>query len=137
MNQNNQDRIKKIAANRPKGGGAASKSASLTTTNPVTFQDWLFFGTEPDIFVNVGIVPNSSSVVVTYAVVVIQTPDEYILSDATFAPSNPTESVPYNLATDSGTFSISQYGNQVEAWAFVQTNEGDQYSDTQSYTVSS
>jgi hypothetical protein len=131
MNENTQSRLQQVIANRPKEGAKAVTAQA----NVVNFQDWLFFGTDPNIFVNVGLVPTSNNIVITYAVVVLQTPNGYTLSDASFSPSNANTSVAYNLATDSGTYNISQYGNQVQAWAFVQTNQGDQYSATQNYTV--
>ena len=130
MKQNSSDRVKQIASNRTSAKVAAA-------ANPVNFQDWLFFGTEPNVFVNVGIVPASSSVVIEYALVVLQTPGGVIVSDAAISYSNPAAGVASNLATDNGTYDIGTYGNQLEAWAYVQTNQGDQYSSVQNYTVSS
>jgi hypothetical protein len=129
MKQNSSARVKQIAANR-----TSAKTAALT--NPVSFQDWLFFGTAPNVFVNVGIVPTSSSVVIQYALVVLQTPGGDIVSDAAINYSNPAAGVASNLATNNGTYDIGTWGNQLEAWAYVQTDQGDQYSSVQSYTVS-
>ena len=128
MKENSNARVKEIAANR-----TSAKSAALT--NPVTFQDWLFFGTEPNVFVNVGIVPTSSSVVIQYALVVLQTPGGDIVSDAAINYSNPAAGVASNLATDNGTYDIDTWGDQLEAWAYVQTDQGDQYSSVQNDTV--
>ena len=129
MKQNSSARVKQIAANR-----TSAKTAAVT--NPVSFQDWLFFGTAPNVFVNVGIVPASSSVVIQYALVVLQTPGGDIVSDAAINYSNPAAGVASNLATNNGTYDIGTWGNQLEAWAYVQTDQGDQYSSTQTYTVS-
>jgi hypothetical protein len=129
--------MKQVIANRPQAGAKAATASTAATTNPVTFQDWLFFGQAPNIFVNVGIVPTSSNVVVEYAVVVLQTPSEYVLCDAAINYSNPAAGVAANLATDSGTYDIGTYGTSVQAWAYVYTNMGEQYSSVQDYTVSS
>jgi hypothetical protein len=129
MKQNSSARVKQIAANR-----TSAKTAAVT--NPVSFQDWLFFGTAPNVFVNVGIVPTSSSVVIQYALVVLQTPGGDIVSDAAINYSNPAAGVASNLATNNGTYDIGTWGNQLEAWAYVLTDQGDQYSSTQNYTVS-
>ena len=117
-------------------GRSKAETSAAATAGIVNFQDWLFFGTEPDIFVNVGIVPTSGSVAVTYALVVFQTPGGYILGNATIGTSNAQAGWTLNLALAMDNYSIQQYGNQVEAWAFAQIATGQgQCSSVQSFTV--
>ena len=117
-------------------GRSKADTSAAATANIVNFQDWLFYGTEPDIFVNVGIVPTSGSIAVTYAVVVFQTPAGYMLGNATIGTSNSQGGWTLNLALSIDNYSIQQYGSQVQAWAFAQDSTGQgQYSSVQSYTV--
>lgn len=112
--------------------------SAAATANIVNFQDWIFFGTAPDIFVNVGIVPTSGSIAVTYALVVFQTPAGYILGNATIGTSNAQAGWTMNLALAMDNYSIQQYGSQIQAWAFAQTASGEeQYSTVQNFTVNS
>ena len=114
-----------------------AETSAAATSDIVSFQDWIFFGTEPDIFVNVGIVPTSGSSAITYAVVVFQTPAGYMLGNATIGTSNAQAGWTLNLALSIDNYSIQQFGNQVQAWAFAQLDGGQgQYSSVQSYTVS-
>ena len=118
--------------------GRSKADTSAAATAIVNFQDWLFFGTEPDLFVNVGIVPTSGSIAVTYAVLVFQTPSGFMLGNATIGTSNAQGGWSLNLALSIDNYSIQQYGNQVQAWAFAQIANGQgQYSTVPSYTVSS
>src|SRR6185436_3067932 len=83
------DKAQKIIDGRPKSAPSAAAADVSATTNVIAnFQDWLFFGTEPDIFVNVGVVPASSSIALTYALVVFETPGGYIVGNATVGTSN-------------------------------------------------
>lgn len=116
-------------------GRNQKSTATAATANIVNFQDWLFYGTAPDIFVNVGVVP-IGNVQITYAVVVFQTPGGFMLGNATVGTDN-AGNWAMNLALSIDNYSIQQYGNQVEAWAFAQISTGQgQYSSVQSYTVS-
>ncbi|MBV8544781.1 MAG: hypothetical protein JO093_16100 [Acidobacteria bacterium] len=117
-------------------GRSKAETSAAATANIVNFQDWLFFGTEPDIFVNVGIVPTSSSIAVTYGLVVFQTPDKLILGNATIGTSNAQGGWAMNLALAMDNYSIQQFGDQIQAWAFAQIANGQsQYSSVQNFTV--
>jgi hypothetical protein len=142
MNQNAQARLQQIIANHPKGGGAAKASTSTTASAAppiVNFQDWLFFGTGPSVFINVGIVPTAPNISISYAVVVLQTPGGDIITDASVGADTTQGGWPINLAADCRIYDIGTYGNQLEAWAFAQANVNgqyvDQYSPVMTYTV--
>lgn len=119
-------------------GRSKAETSAAATSNIVNFQDWLFFGTAPDIFVNVGIVPTSGSIAVTYAVLVFQTPSGFMLGNATIGTSNAQAGWTLNLALSMDNYSIQQYGSQIQAWAFAQVASGQgQYSSVQNFTVTS
>lgn len=118
-------------------GRSKADTSLAATANIVNFQDWLFFGTEPDIFVNVGVVPTSGSIAITYALVVFQTPSGTILGNAAITTGNAQAGWTLNLALSMDNYSIQQFGSQIQAWAFAQASDGQsQYSTVQSYTVS-
>ena len=135
MSDNPQSRLQDIIAGRPK-----SAAALTTGANIVNFQDWLFFGTAPNAFVQVGITPVSGNISVSYAVVVLQTPNGQVISDASVGTSNAQAGWTLNLATDTSLYDIGTLGNQVQAWAFAQAVVSgqlqSQYSPVQNYTVS-
>jgi hypothetical protein len=119
-------------------GRSKADTSAAATSSIVNFQDWLFFGTEPDIFVNVGIVPASGSSAITYAVVVFQTPSGFMLGNATIGTSNAQAGWTLNLSLSIDNYSIQQYGSQIQAWAFAQIANGEgQYSTVQNFTVAS
>ena len=133
---NDPSQLKGVIAGRSKG----VKAAATAQTTIVNFQDWLFFGTGGSVFVQVGITPAASNVAVTYAVIVLQTPDNVVICDAAINTSNSPAGWTLNLATASDIYDLAQYGSQVQAWAFAQAYVGgvpqSQYSDTMDYTVS-
>lgn len=60
-----------------------------------------------------------------------------MLGNATIGTSNAQAGWTLNLALSIDNYSIKQFGNQVQAWAFAQIDGGQgQYSSVQSYTVS-
>lgn len=137
--ENPQARLQDIIANRPKDG--ASPKGLAAATNIVNFQDWLFFGTAPNVFAQVGIVPTSQDISVSYAVIVIETPNGNVFSNASVGTSNAMGGWALNLATDTSLYDIGSMGNQVQVWAFAQAYVSgqiqSQYSETQNYTVNS
>jgi hypothetical protein len=119
-------------------GRSKADTSAAATSNIINFQDWLFFGTEPDIFVNVGIGPASGSSIITYAVLVFQAPSGYMIGNATIGTDTAQAGWTMNLALSIDNYSIQQFGNQVQAWAFAQIANGQgQYSTVQNYTVNS
>ena len=135
MSKDPQSRLKDVIS----GHESAARTAAVSDI--VNFQDWLFFGTEPNVFVQVGITPASQSISIEYAVVVLQTPQGLVFSNASVNTSNAQAGWTLNLATDTALYNISQLGDQVQAWAFAQAYIGgqlqSQYSDTLTYTVNS
>ena len=107
------------------------------TTAVATFSDWLFSGSEPSVFVSVSIAPTSSNYAITYALVLLQTPDEIIICDAAISTGNAGNGWTLNIATGNDMYDVGQFGTSVQAQAFAQVyGVGEVWSDVQNYTVS-
>lgn len=114
-----------------------SQPAAAAAVAPVAnFSDWLWYGQGNSIFASVTITPASSSLSISYALILLQTPGSVILCDAALSTSNAGNGWTVNIATGSDTYDLQQYGNTVQAYAFAQVyGVGDVWSPVQSYTV--
>ena len=139
MSNDPRSRVQEVIKGRDQAPTA--ETAAAATANYVNFQDWLFFGTAPNIFLQVGITPAASNIAIQYALVVLQSPQGQVLSDAALNTSNANAGWTVNLATDSSLYNIQQYGTQIQGWAYAQVLVGgqpqSQYSAIQNYTVNS
>lgn len=117
-----------------KSRGQAS-AAALTAV--ATFSDWQFYGSGPNVFISVTITPTSNDYSISYALVLLQTPDEVIICDGAMATGNAGNGWSLNIAAGNDMYDVSQFGTSVQALAFAQVyGVGEVWSDVQNYTVS-
>jgi len=111
--------------------------AAALTTPVASFSDWQFYGQDNEIFVSVTITPGSSLYSISYALVLLQTPDEVLLCEGSLSTSNAGNGWTLNLATSNYAYDVQQYGTSVQALAFAQVyGVGQVWSPVQNYTVS-
>jgi len=113
------------------------QSPAAETTAVANFSDWLFYGQDDEIFVSVTIAPTSSNYSITYALVLLQTPDEILLCEGSLSTGSAGNNWSLNLATSNYAYDVNQYGTSVQALAFAQVyGVGEVWSSVQNYTVS-
>jgi len=124
--------VQEVIANRPAADAAAAAI--------VDFQGWTFFGVEPAVWVQVSVTPVSQDVAIQSVMLVVLTADGNDLICASVLAAN---HVPAGWSVDAAAatriYSISKYGAEVQAWAYVTALAGGavqpQYSATQHFTV--
>ena len=124
--------IQQVIANRP--------AADATAAALVNFQGWIFFGVEPAVSVQVSVTPVSQDVAIQSVMLVVQTADENdLICVSTFAANHVTAGWSVDVAAATRIYSISKYGAEIQAWAYVTALAGGalqpQYSATQNFTV--
>jgi|GEM_PF-3322026 len=111
--------------------------AAAAATSPVaSFSDWQFNGSGSSVFVSVTITPTNSNDSITYALVLLQTPQATIICDGALATSNAGNNWALNIATGNDMYDVNQFGTSVQAVAFAQVyGVGEVWSPVQNYTV--
>lgn len=113
------------------------KASTADVTAVANFSDWLFYGSGPNVFVSVTITPTSSNYSITYALILLQTPDETIICDGAISTGNAGNGFTLNIATGNDMYDVKQFGTSVQAQAFAQVyGVGEVWSPIQNYTVS-
>lgn len=124
--------VQQVIANRPAADAAA---AAL-----VNFQGWTFFGVEPAVWVQVSVSPVSQDVSIQSVMLVVQTPDgNNLICVSTLAANDVKAGWSVDVAAATRIYSISKYGAEIQAWAYVTALAGGalqpQYSAVQNFTV--
>lgn len=114
-----------------------NQPVAADTTAVVNFSDWLFYGQDSEVFVSVTITPTSSNYSITYALVLLQTPNEVLICEGSLSTGNAGNNWNLNIATSNYMYDVKQFGTSVQAMAFAQVyGVGEVWSPVQNYTVS-